>query len=149
MSPGQMNQFSVVTGSAAFNATDTIEHAYVYYNGKMKDLGAFPGADFTSGWGINNLNQIVGDFITLPKQIKNTQGQVIGETPEIFHGFVDVDGKLRDVNGLLNASGKGWVISRAQSINDLGRITAFANLNGGPQHAVELTPNAVLPNLVP
>jgi len=98
---------------------------------------------------INNLNQIVGDFITLPKQIKNTQGQVIGETPEIFHGFVDVDGKLRDVNGLLNASGKGWVISRAQSINDLGRITAFANLNGGPQHAVELTPNAVLPNLVP
>jgi hypothetical protein len=107
-------------------------------------LGAFPGADFTAGWGINNLNQIVGDFITLPKHLSN--GTV---TPEIFHGFVDVDGKLRDVNGLLDASGKGWVISRAQSINDLGRITAFANLNGGPQHAVELTPNAVLPNLVP
>jgi hypothetical protein len=135
VSPGQMNQFSVVTGSAAFNATDTIEHAYVYYNGKIKDLGAVAGADFTSGWGINNLNQIVGEFTILSKQIQ--------------HGFVDVDGKLRDVNGLLNQSGKGWVISRAQSINDLGRITAFANLNGGPQHAVELTPNAVLPNLVP
>jgi hypothetical protein len=91
----------------------------------------------------------VGEFFTLPKDIKNAQGQLIGSTPGVTHGWVDVDGKLRDVNGLLNQSGKGWIISRAQSINDLGRVTAFANLNSGPQHAVELTPNVVLPNLVP
>ena len=74
---------------------------------------------------------------------------MIGSTPEIQHGFVDVDGKLRDVNGLLNKSGKGWVISEARGINDLGRVLADANFNGGPTHVVELTPNAVLPNLVP
>jgi hypothetical protein len=149
VSPGEMNQFSVVTGSAALNLDDSIEHAYVYYNGHIKDLGVAQGSDETFGFGINNLNQIVGEAVTLPKQIKNTLGQVVGETPQISHGFVDVDGKLRDVNSLLNASGKGWVISRAQSINDLGQVLADANFNGGVTHVVKLTPNAVLPNLVP
>jgi uncharacterized membrane protein len=144
VAPGEMNQFGVVVGSAAVKADDSIEHAYVYSGGKIKDLGEVVGSDDTFGFGINNLNQVVGEFITFPKRLSNGTF-----TLEIQHGWVDVDGKLRDVNGMLNSSGKGWVISEARGINDLGRVLATAEFNKGVSHAVLLTPNAVLPNLVP
>jgi hypothetical protein len=96
-----------------------------------------------------NLGQVCGQSFTASKPIKDETGKVIGETPAITAGFVDLDGTLRDVNKLMNQSGKGWVISRAQSINDLDQVLADANFNGGTTHAVKLTPNAVLPNLVP
>lgn len=147
--PGQMNQYGVVVGSAVRSSDGTVEHAYIYFNGHIKDLGGPTGADYSSAWGINNLNQVVGGFTTLPKPIKNTLGQVTGWTPKIQHGFVDLDGKVRDVNGLLNQSGKGWVISACRGINDFDQVLADANFNGGQVHVVKLTPNCVLPNLVP
>jgi uncharacterized membrane protein len=149
VSPGQMNQYGVVVGNASRSTNGSVYHAYIYFDGHIKDLGGPTGADYSAAWGINNLNQVVGGFTTLPKPIKNTLGQVIGWTAEIQHGFVDVDGKVRDVNGLLNQSGKGWVISECRGINDLDQVLADASFNGGPVHAVKLIPNCVLPNLVP
>lgn len=149
VSPGQMNNFGVVVGNASRSADGSVFHAYAYYNGRIKDLGVPTGADDSAAWGINNLGQVVGGFTVLTKQIKNTQGQVIKTVLGFQHGFVDLDGTLRDVNGLLNQSGKGWVISECRGINDFDQVLADANFNGGPVHVVKLVPNCVLPNLVP
>ena len=138
-----------MVGSASVDIIDEHEHAYVYYNGRIKDIGGLHGATDSFGFGINNLNQVVGESYTAPKPIKDSTGKVIGETPSITVGFVDLDGTLRDVNKLLNQSGKGWVVSDCRGINDFGKVLADASFNGGRTHAVELTPNAVLPNLVP
>jgi uncharacterized membrane protein len=149
VSPGQMNQYAEVTGWASTDTLDTHQRAYIYYNGKIKNIGGLPGATDSWGFGINNLGQVVGQSFTASKPIKDSTGKVVGYTQSYTAGFVDLDGTLRDVNKLMDASGKGWVISRAQSINDLDQVLADANFNGGPTHAVKLTPNAVLPNLVP
>jgi uncharacterized membrane protein len=148
VSPGEMNQYSVVTGWATTDILGTHQRAYIYANGKIKNIGGLSGATDSWGFGINNLGQVCGQSFTASKQVKDSTGKII-QTPEINAGFVDLDGTLRDVNKLMDQSGKGWVISRAQSINDLDQVLADANFNGGPTHAVNLTPNAVLPNLVP
>lgn len=132
--PGFMNQLGVVIGSAAIDAADTHDHAYIYFNGKMKDLGLLPGGEDTWGNGINNLNQTCGEAFT---------------APNISVAWVNVDGKMRDLNGLLNQSGKDWHVFVARSINDFGKVLCDAQFKGGFIHAVELTPNCVLPNLVP
>jgi uncharacterized membrane protein len=133
--PMDMNQVGVVIGSVAIDSTNTVLHAFTYFNGKLKDLGTVHGFPESAGIGINAMGQTVG--------------MLLNDAAGIEHGWVNVDGKMRDLNGLLNASGKGWVVTEAVSINDLGRVLANAKFNNGLPHIVLLTPNAVLPNLVP
>ncbi len=60
VSLGDMNGWGVVVGSAIVDATTGNEHAYIYFEGKIKDLGVLSGGDSTWGYGINNLGQTVG-----------------------------------------------------------------------------------------
>jgi uncharacterized membrane protein len=82
VSPGEMNQYSVVTGWASTDTLDTHQRAYIYYNGKIKNIGGLQGADDSWGFGINNLGQVCGQSFTASKPIKDETGKVIGETPE-------------------------------------------------------------------
>jgi probable HAF family extracellular repeat protein len=148
VSAGDMNQWGVVVGTASVDASTGDEHAYIYFEGKIKDLGVLPGGDSTWGYGINNLGQTVGQAIQAPKPIYGANGEIIGYTPQITHGWVSLDGKPRDVNRLLHAAFKGWEISVARKVNDRGQVLADANFNGGETHGVLLTPNAILPPLV-
>jgi probable HAF family extracellular repeat protein len=148
VSPGDMNNFGLVVGWASIDPANQNEHAYVYFQGKIKDLGVLPGGDSTWGYGINNLGQTVGAAYQAPKPIYNANGNITGYTPAIAHGWVNVAGKLRDVNQLLNAASTGWEISLARKINDRGQVLADANFQQGDVHAVLLTPNAILPPVV-
>jgi probable HAF family extracellular repeat protein len=148
VSPGGMNNFGAVVGWASVDAANQYEHAYVYFQGKIKDLGVLPGGDSTWGYGINNLGQTVGAAYQAPKPIYDGKGNITGYTPPISHGWVNVAGKLRDVNQALNSASTGWEISLARKINDRGQVLADANFQNGDVHAVLLTPNAILPPLV-
>jgi hypothetical protein len=39
------------------------QHAYVYFEGRTKDLGVLPGGDSTWGYGIINFGQTVGGAV--------------------------------------------------------------------------------------
>ena len=148
VSPGDMNEWGMVIGAASSNALTGDEHAYVYFEGKIKDLGVLPQGDSAWGYGINNLGQTVGQAYQSAKIIHDSNGNPIGSTPAITHGWVSVAGRLRDVNKLLNVASKGWEISAARKVNDRGQVLADANFNGGDVHGVLLTPSAILPPLV-
>jgi probable HAF family extracellular repeat protein len=145
VSPGDMNQWGLVVGAASNDAITGNEHAYLYFEGRIRDLGVLPGGDSTWGYGINNLGQTVGQAYQAQKIIRDANGKLISYTPAITHGWVSVGGKPRDVNGLLNGASKGWEISVARKINDRGEVLADANFNNGEVHEVLLTPNAILP----
>jgi probable HAF family extracellular repeat protein len=148
VSAGDMNQWGMVVGTASVDASNGDEHAYLYFEGKIKDLGVLPGGDSTWGYGINDFGQTVGQAYQAPKPIYGANGQLIGYTPQVTHGWISMDGKPHDVNRLLNAAFKGWEISVARKVNDRGQVLADANFNGGETHSVLLTPNAILPPMV-
>jgi uncharacterized membrane protein len=142
VSGSDMNQFGVVVGSAVVDTATSYEHAFAYFEGRLRDLGV--GTDDSFASGINDFGTVVGSAIDYPKPIY-VNGQQVGETPEISYGWVTVAGKPTDVNSLLDARSKGWVISEGVAVNDRGQILANANFNGGDVHVVLLTPNAILP----
>jgi probable HAF family extracellular repeat protein len=146
VSPGDMNQAGVVTGSAGVDTQNDRQHAFLYFQGQIKDLGLLPGGDMTIGEGINNFNQVVGTAYQFAKPILNSKGVITGYTPEIQHGWVYLNGQMVDLNGALNTVGKSWVIVDAVSINDHGQILADAIPSGGQvSHAVLLVPNVFMP----
>lgn len=147
VSPGDMNEWGMVVGWAAIDASNQRQHAYVYFEGKIKDLGVLPGGDTTLGNGINNFGQTVGSAYQFPKPILDSKGNIIGYTPEIDHGWVSLNGTtLLDLNGLLNTAATGWEIIDARSINDRGEILADAVFQGVQgTRSVLLRPNVFLP----
>jgi probable HAF family extracellular repeat protein len=147
VTPGDMNEWGLVVGAASSDAITGNQHAYLYFEGKIKDLGVLPGGDSTVGYGINNLGQTVGQAYQAAKITRDASGQLISYTSAITHGWVSAGGKLRDVNGLLNGASKGWEISVARKINDRGEVLADANFNNGEVHEVLLMPSAILPAL--
>lgn len=129
VSPAFMNQFSVVVGAVALDTTGTKFHAFIYFEGKMKDLGALPdGIDYAWASGINNLGQITGVSLL---------------STAVAHVWVNFDGKMRDVNTLLNANATGWEINDSYFINDRGQIVCGGTFQGGSEQSVILTPSAL------
>jgi probable HAF family extracellular repeat protein len=79
-------------------------------------------------YGINNLGQVVGEFIPQPQTSSQT------------HAFLwDGAGKLYDLNTLI-AAGSGWTLKTATGINDKGQIAGYAMDGSGQYHALLLTP---------
>ena len=102
------------------------EHAFLWHDGTLSDLGIAAGAVTSQGLNINNLDQVVGTLVfDLNDGTKN-------------HGFLYSNGFMVDVNTLLPAN-SDWVLRDAQAINDLGQIVGFGDI-GGEQHAYLLTP---------
>ncbi|MBD2168189.1 hypothetical protein H6G04_27785 [Calothrix membranacea FACHB-236] len=81
-------------------------HAFLYSDGKMTDLGSLPrsGYDSSAAYGINNSGQIVGD----------SKGRA----------FLYSDAKMTDL-GIL----PGYDYSRAYSINDSGQVVGFSGFS--------------------
>jgi probable HAF family extracellular repeat protein len=105
-------------------------HAFLYSGGKMHDLGTLGGPN-SSGFGINNFGQVVGYSETQT----NSQGFRQG-----WHGFVYLQGRMRDLNDLLSPAAQSWTIVEAYTVNDRGQIVADAINAQAEDHAVILTP---------
>ncbi len=94
-------------------------------NPATDNLGTLPNSKDSYGWGMNNAGDVVGFTY-------DAQGAS-------YHAFLVQGSTMFDLNNLLDASGAGWTIVQANSINDSGQIVGFGRLNG-QQRAYLLTP---------
>ncbi|HEX8521246.1 MAG TPA: hypothetical protein VF669_03250 [Tepidisphaeraceae bacterium] len=126
-----INERDQIVGQSSINAQSTA-HAFLYENGRMKDLGTFTSPRTGTGSSsfandINNLGDIVGYV--------QAAG---GATP--YTAFLYRDGVMQDLNALIPAS-SGWDLWFASAINDSGQIVGSGTFNGAPR-AFLLTPGS-------
>ncbi len=109
-------------------------HALVYSNGQATDLRTLGGAS-AGATGINNQGQIVGSSTTyLPGPIGSPTEIPIGAA------FIYENGKMYNLNGLLNGGLSGIYLGNALGINDFGQILVQGSGNGVPEDFL-LTPS--------
>ena len=116
-----INNLGQVVGHSGLTNSDPFpSHAFLYSEGRMRDLGTMGGITSTA-LGINNLGQIVG-------------WSTLASSESVEHAFVIIGGQMRDLNKLLSPTVTGWVILIATDINDRGEIVALASHNSNPDN---------------
>lgn len=108
-----INDHGVIVGDSA--TANQENHAFIYQNGVMTDLGV-PGS-LSHGNGINNQNQIVGTYF------------VPGGSPFQPHAFIYHQGTFTDLGTLGGGS------SYAYGINDAGQIVGTSDAGSGVGNA--------------
>jgi probable HAF family extracellular repeat protein len=88
--------------------------AVCFSDGRAVPLGTLSGSS-SSARGINDAGAIVGGGLT--------------EGDETYHGFLYEDGKMHDLNSLIDAT-TGWEIVHALGINNRREIVALAQREG-------------------
>ncbi|MGA2620147.1 MAG: hypothetical protein ABSF26_21220 [Thermoguttaceae bacterium] len=92
------------------------DHAFLYTNGGMTDLGTLvPGGQQSEAWGINNSGQVVGWSDT---------------ASGLCHAFLYSNGGMTDVG-----APPGFDQTQATAINDSGQIVSVAYDASGYEHA--------------
>ena len=147
-----VNSAGHVVGFSALDDAPFHAHAFLYADGVMQDLGAFPDASLSEATAINEFDQVVGqgwvqgrfhaflyqggvlhDLGTLGGGESfaydiNASGQIVGYSQ--LAGDVDTaaylwDGvSMLDLNALIDPAG-GWTLLQANGINDSGQIAAY------------------------
>jgi probable HAF family extracellular repeat protein len=107
---GQVVGFSDVSG-------DTAQHAFLYQNGIMTDLGTLPGDAGSFAATINNYGQVVGGSF-------DESGNE--------RAFLWEHGVMRDLNTLIPSDSPLYLLF-APGINSLGEIVGAAFVMTGPQ----------------
>ena len=125
-------------------------HAFLYNGpGKMTDLGALAlsgdGSDDSEGYGINDLNEVVG-ISTTAIPARNSDNQACSDCGVASHAFLWRAGKMQDLGNL--ASIPGWD-SHADSISDAGEIVGWSDsiVNGASTHRAFLYVDGQMLNL--
>jgi probable HAF family extracellular repeat protein len=104
-----INDWGEVVGTSNL-AGDAVYHAFIYVAGKTYDLTPSDTGS-SQAVAINRWNLVVG----------NDSGGIF---------LLQVGGKVRHLNDLLDSSGAGWVGLSAVGINDLGQIAGNGTHNG-------------------
>ena len=142
-----INSYNHVAGYSTITTSEERVHAFLHNGKSMIDLGSLGGSapgsvignrdsDVSVALGVNNWDQVVG-YTYLP---------TVGEMPLQQVAFVwSRDGyragKMVNLNKLVNATGKNYLLVSAAGINDNGQILANAyHILNGSVHAVLLTP---------
>jgi probable HAF family extracellular repeat protein len=137
--PGGLNASGQVAGTVDLAATvpttgcppkhrpcvEHLEHAFVYQNGVMTDLGTL-GGNLSYGTAINTAGEVAGTSQT---------------SAEIDHAFLDRGGVVTDL-GTLTGTGD----SEATGINDSGQVVGQSYSSSGSEHAFLYT-NGVMTDL--
>jgi probable HAF family extracellular repeat protein len=124
------------------------QHAFLYRNGKMLDLGALaPNApdNDSEAYGINNLDEVVGlSSTTIPA--RNSLNQPCPDCGVASHAFLWRAGKMTDLGNL--ASIPGWD-SKADAIDNMGEIVGWSDsiVNGASTHRAFLYVGGKMLNL--
>ncbi len=98
-----------------------VNHAFVYANGHIQDLGTL-GGYISVGLGINDAGEIVG---------ASSFGTEFGSV----HAFTYLNGQMQDLNSLIDPA-LNLTLTNATAINSSGDIVA----DGYDNHAYLLTP---------
>lgn len=120
-----VNQLGIVAGYASI-AGDVNTHAIIYYRGHITDLGVLDQGD-SFALAINDLGQVVG-----------TSG--LNSTDGVIDAFIYSDGKLQDLNTLIDPS-LGITLNSATAINDAGQIVVSGTDSQGNSATFLLTPS--------
>jgi len=139
-----INNYNHVVGYSTIKANDPRVHAFLHDGNRMIDLGSLSaigstsGSDVSRALAVNKLDQVVG-YSYLP-----TVGDAPMQVAFLWTRYSSSTGrgKMVNLNTLLDASGKNYLLISAVAINDNGQILASAyNItDGGNLRAVLLTP---------
>ena len=103
--PKGINNLAQVAGTSG-----PMTHALRFTNGTVQDLGTLPGGQISTGWGINDLGDVVGD------------SEYSAAGGAIRHATLWTDGTTIDL-GFLPSSGN---YSRGNGINSLGEVVGHS-----------------------
>ncbi len=140
-----INDQAQVIGSASLS--NEKERAVLWADGRATELGTLPGLDNAYGTALNNQGEAVGTAWSRPGRLS----QFVNEHPirlgpllplfpqqETQRAFVYRAGRMTDLNALIPAH-SGWVLEKAQGINDRDQIVG-KGLHHGQERAFLLTP---------
>ncbi|HLG14938.1 MAG TPA: DUF3466 family protein [Blastocatellia bacterium] len=102
-------------------------HAFRYADGRVRDLGTFPGGGISYALGLNNRGDVVGAAYLDASGIGNFRAML----------YTNRRG-IQNLNDLIDPS-LGWVLREATGINERGQIVGWGELNG-QERAFRLTP---------
>lgn len=105
---------------------DGREHAFVWRDGEMQDLGVLPGGRHSRATAINRSGWIAGisDRGGFPSRA----------------GVLWAEGRMLDLNSMLGRRGRFWRIIAALDLDETGRIAGSALNRMGMERAVVLVP---------
>ena len=123
-----INNFGQVVGYLYTANGD--QHAFLYSNNKLQDLGALPGGSFSVAFSINDKGQVVGT-----SQVANRQQHAFLYSSGKLNGFgsrafLYSDGKLQNLGTL-----PGSNYSYARGLNNEGQVVGFSTTYSGVQQA--------------
>ena len=163
-----INNLGQVVGQSRVVGGGLNNHAFLYSGGVMTDLGTL-GGNYSVATGINDSGQIVGQSSKGGLSWENTaflynngtmtdlgnlgggssgayainaSGQIVGSSftsDNMWHAFLYSSGSMIDLNSLIDPD-SGWVIERADGINDSGQIAATGRHLTLGQRALMLSP---------
>ncbi|MHB1557661.1 MAG: PEP-CTERM sorting domain-containing protein [Isosphaeraceae bacterium] len=110
-----MNQSGAIVGTS--ETASGVQHAFLYQNGQMHDLGTLNTDVSHTFWGVtySQANAI------------NNAGEIVGESNSL--AFLDVNGKMYNLNNLVHIP--GVTLTSAFAINNVGQILATGFSSNG------------------
>jgi probable HAF family extracellular repeat protein len=139
-----INANNHVAGYSTINNVDDRIHAFFHDGQTMKDLGSLANeglGEDSAALAMNNLDQVVG-VNYLPVEGKNEFNQVAF----IWTQDITPSGKMTNLNTLIGAEQKNFLLLSAVAINDVGQIAATAyDHDANAIRTVLLTPMNVPP----
>ncbi|MBV9759957.1 MAG: hypothetical protein JO340_05290 [Acidobacteriaceae bacterium] len=112
-----INDKGEIAGSASLS--DGSVHAFIYREGKLKDLGTLPGGSFSAAYAINAAGVIAGAAET---------------STHLIHAVLWNDDHVLDL-GTLPGGSRG----RALALNDAGDVAGFSEADDAETHAFVYT----------
>jgi len=128
----ELNDVGQVVGEAVVGEVTTssghlaVQHAFLWENGEMTDLGTLGTLRHSRATDINNLGQIVGHST-----------QIVGSSSSA-RAVTWENGGIQDLNDLIPLNTR-WVLQTAEAINDRGEIIGYGTYVGQTR-AYLLTP---------
>jgi probable HAF family extracellular repeat protein len=131
-----INSHGVIAGAADLppTSTTTPEHAFIYRSGRMIDLGVVGSDVSSSGWAINDYDEVVGFTSTSTNTTSGTMFAMVYTHGKMYHlqDLIDLSSSaLASHVNLYEATGinnDGWIAVNGYDTNDITPPNQFFGL---------------------